>query len=549
MLRSLRIRNIALIRDIQLEFGEGLNILTGETGAGKSILIDCISLALGARLTREMREGSDGFVELHFNKDKKVEKKLGELGLKCGGDELVLTRTVSGGRSVARVGDENVTLSTLKAVASELIEIYAQHESALLLDESTHIEILDSYAGDEIAAVRADYDREYTEYRRALKAREDLNADEGSRSRDMDYLRFQISEIESADIKPGEDAKLEERFARMNSAERIIGALSKVDALLFEGMQPASEAVDEGSRILSGIAGEIPELESMTETLADAGALLGDLRRELNSYRDELDFSQEEFLLTSNRLDTINSIKAKYGGSIERVNDTLRECREKLDEYENYEAVKARADRELEAARASLYKAADKLTDGRKRAAREFEEKLETALLSLNFNRVSFEVVFGERDEPERNGADEVEFFISTNPGSPIAPLGRVASGGELSRIMLGIRTLDIRDSAGTLIFDEIDTGISGKTAHLVSEKLKTISEGGQLLCITHLPQIAARADVHLLIEKNVTDGMTSVSAKRLDDEGSVMELSRLLAGEDITEAVIENARELKKVK
>ena len=214
--------------------------------------------------------------------------------------------------------------------------------------------------------------------------------------------------------------------------------------------------------------------------------------------------------------------------------------------YENYEEAKERAQRELERSKKALVEAADKLTEFRKKAARSFEDKLSNALLSLNFNQVRFEVVFGERDEPEKNGADDVEFFISTNPGSPIAPLGRVASGGELSRIMLGIKTLDIRDAVGTIIFDEIDTGISGKTAHLVSEKLKSISAGAQLLCITHLPQIAARADVHLLIEKTVSEGTTSVSAKRLDHEGSVMELSRLLAGDRITDAVIENARELK---
>ena len=548
MLKRLRVKNIALIQDIELEFGEGLNILTGETGAGKSILIDCISLALGARLTGELKNSADGFVELCFKLDVKSTKRLENIGFSCEGDELVLTRTISGGKSGAKIGDESVTLSRLREISRELIDIYAQHESASLLDESTHIEILDSYAGDEIASVRAEYDERYAAYRKALKARAGLDEDEGTRSRDMDFLSFQISEIESAALKPGEDEKLEELFARMNSAQRTLSALSKVDALLFEGTHPASEAVDEGSRLLAQIAGENAELEGLSGTLSDVDALLCDLKRELNSYRDELDFSPEEYHETSGRLDTINGIKAKYGGTIENVNKALREYREKLSMYENYEEAKERAQRELERSKKALVEAADKLTEFRKKAARSFEDKLSNALLSLNFNQVRFEVVFGERDEPEKNGADDVEFFISTNPGSPIAPLGRVASGGELSRIMLGIKTLDIRDAAGTIIFDEIDTGISGKTAHLVSEKLKSISAGAQLLCITHLPQIAARADVHLLIEKTVSEGTTSVSAKRLDHEGSVMELSRLLAGDRITDAVIENARELKEV-
>ena len=553
MLYSLNVKNIALIDETGVEFGKGLNIFTGETGAGKSLVIGALTLALGGKLPKDIvrDETKDADIELVFYTDnKEVKAALSRADIGADEDSLIIRRHISSGRSVIKLNDSTVTAAAVKGITGSLIDIHGQHEHQKLLYGKNQLEILDSYAGESEAEVTEEYHKLYVNHREIVKKLSEADTDPSERLREAELLRFEINEIESAKLQPGEDEELEERFALMNNSLKLSVHASEAAALTGYDEDGASDRISRAIRSLGEIAHLDKRAEGLSEQLEEIDALLADFRKDLENYIGELKFSEEDFNLVRERLDLINTIKVKYGRSLSEVEAAADEKRRRLMELENFdETVKALKEEEQKTGQ-ELKRVGGRLSDIRHKAAAELEKKLKEELEELNFETVSFEInIATDEDEPKENGLDSVEFLISTNPGEKVKPLAQVASGGELSRVMLAIKTvLADSDKTDTLIFDEIDEGISGRTAQKVSESLQRIAKRHQVICITHLPQIAAMADHHFLISKGVEDGKTKTSLKELDHEESVKELSRLLGGAEITDKVVENAREMKKL-
>ena len=544
MLLELHVRNLALIERADVEFGEGLNILTGETGSGKSIFMGSVNMALGGKVPRDMvRKGAEyAYIELIFSVDEEKGKILRQMGVTPDEDGiLIISRKIMLSRSVSRINDETVTLGRLREITGLLLDIHGQHEHQSLLYRSKHLEILDCFAG--VEKMKKQLAEEYRRYCSLEEAAAGFRTDEETRRREADFLRFEVDEIEDAALKPGEEEELSRAYRRFMGSRKIVEALSVAYA--------AVTAVDVGEA-RKGVerAAEYEEtLEKLKDQLFDAEAILNDVAHEITSYLDNMVFDEEEFRRVESRLDLIHGLEAKYGSGTEAVLRALQEKKERLNELENYDGLKQKAEQELEESRERLDLLCEKLSERRKQAASGLAEKIRRSLLDLNFLDVEFEISFRKLDKYTAHGFDEVEFLISTNPGESVKPLGMVASGGELSRIMLAIKTvLADTDDVPTLIFDEIDTGISGRTAQKVSEKLAVISGSRQVICITHLPQIAAMADYHFEMAKEPKEAKTVTTIRRLDGRQQIVELARLLGGAEITDAVLQNAGEMKKL-
>ena len=544
MLLELHVRNLALIERADVEFGEGLNILTGETGSGKSIFMGSVNMALGGKVPRDMvRKGAEyAYIELIFSVDEEKGKILRQMGVTPDEDGiLIISRKIMPSRSVSRINDETVTLGRLREITGLLLDIHGQHEHQSLLYRSKHLEILDCFAG--VEKMKKQLAEEYRRYCSLEEAAAGFRTDEETRRREADFLRFEVDEIEDAALKPGEEEELSRAYRRFMGSRKIVEALSAAYA--------AVTAVDVGEA-RKGVerAAEYEEgLEKLKDQLFDAEAILNDVAHEITSYLDNMVFDEEEFRRVESRLDLIHGLEAKYGSGTEAVLRALQEKKERLNELENYDGLKQKAEQELEESRERLDLLCEKLSERRKQAASGLAEKIRRSLLDLNFLDVEFEISFRKLDKYTAHGFDEVEFLISTNPGESVKPLGMVASGGELSRIMLAIKTvLADTDDVPTLIFDEIDTGISGRTAQKVSEKLAVISGSRQVICITHLPQIAAMADYHFEMAKEPKEAKTVTTIRRLDGRQQIVELARLLGGAEITDAVLQNAGEMKKL-
>ena len=527
-----------------MEFGEGLNILTGETGSGKSIFMGSVNMALGGKVPRDMvRKGAEyAYIELIFSVDEEKGKILRQMGVTPDEDGiLIISRKIMPSRSVSRINDETVTLGRLREITGLLLDIHGQHEHQSLLYRSKHLEILDCFAG--VEKMKKQLAEEYRRYCSLEEAAAGFRTDEETRRREADFLRFEVDEIEDAALKPGEEEELSRAYRRFMGSRKIVEALSAAYA--------AVTAVDVGEA-RKGVerAAEYEEaLEKLKDQLFDAEAILNDVAHEITSYLDNMVFDEEEFRRVESRLDLIHGLEAKYGSGTEAVLRALQEKKERLNELENYDGLKQKAEQELEESRERLDLLCEKLSERRKQAASGLAEKIRRSLLDLNFLDVEFEISFRKLDKYTAHGFDEVEFLISTNPGESVKPLGMVASGGELSRIMLAIKTvLADTDDVPTLIFDEIDTGISGRTAQKVSEKLAVISGSRQVICITHLPQIAAMADYHFEMAKEPKEAKTVTTIRRLDGRQQIVELARLLGGAEITDAVLQNAGEMKKL-
>ena len=551
MLLHLHVKNLALIDEAEVDFTEGLNILTGETGAGKSILIGSINLALGQKASKSMiREHAEyAFVELVFEAGERTAEKLKQMDIFPDDGQVIISRKLTGNRSICKINGETCTVSMVKQAAFYLLDIHGQHEHQSLLYPEKQMEILDAYGKEEIQEKREQVQKDYETYKALRKELEQYEIDEEQKKRQMDFLAFEISEIEDAKLKVGEDEELEAQYRKMINAKRITESLSEVYELTGYEREGSSEQIGRAVRQLSQVSELDDDLKGIYETLNDIDALLSDFNRELSSYLSGFQFSQEEFLETEERLNLLNHLKSKYGASIEAVLEYKQEKEEEYEALEHFEQNQAELKRKIEEQETVLQKQCECLTKSRKKWAKSLEKEIIEGLQELNFLDVAFEIVFEEKAEFSSNGKDSICFFISTNPGEPKRELQKVVSGGELSRIMLAIKTIlaDI-DEKETLIFDEIDTGISGKTAWKVSEKMAVIAKSHQVLCITHLPQIAAQADSHFLIEKSVKELETQTKIWRLDEEKSVEELARMLGGESITETVLSNAREMKEM-
>lgn len=552
MLRSLHVKNLALIDEIEVEFGEGLNILTGETGAGKSIILGSVNLALGGRYTRDIiRDGADyGFVELTFEiRDPGQIERLKALDVFPEEGMVVLSRRLMEGRSVSRINGETVTMGLLREVSAVLIDIHGQHEHQSLLYKKNHLEILDAFAREEGAGCRQAVQEAYRDYRACEKELEEVSMDESQRAKEMAFLEFEVEEIEKAALQEGEDEELESAYRRMANGRKIAGSALEAYRYTSEDPDSASENLSRAIRALSEAAECDEGARQLQEQLVEVDSLLNDFNRELSDYSKSCEYSEEELYETENRLNEINRLKVKYGGTVGEILAYQEQQAGKLEKLQDYEAYLAGLEKKAREAEALLAKACRSLSQVRKSQAAILEEAVQKGLEELNFVDVRFEIHFEELKSYTGNGTDDVEFMISLNPGQPLRPLKDVASGGELSRIMLAIRTVMARrDDIETLIFDEIDVGISGRTAQKVSEKMALIGKTHQVICITHLAQIAAMADAHYVIEKTVEEMVTRTRIRRLTEEDSVRELARILGGARITEAVLTNAREMKEL-
>lgn len=553
MLVNLHVKNMALIDEIEVDFSEGLNILTGETGAGKSILLGSMQLVLGGKVSRDMiRSGAEyALVELLFAvENPKTRKLLEEMDLELEDGELLLSRKITESRSVGRINGQTCTVAQMKQAASLLLDIHGQHEHQSLLYPKKQLEIVDAYAGERGNGAKEQVQRAYEEYRECKIALESMNLDEEGRNREKAFLEFEIEEIEKAALVPGEDLELERDYRRMNNSRRIMEALGKAhEATGYDSYSGAGEQVGTALQQLLAVTEYDEGLLDLTAMLTDIDSLLGDFNRELSTYMADSTFEEEEFYETEKRLDLLNGLKSKYGSSIGQVLEYQEKQQKKLEELEAYEQTYQRLTQKLKEKEEILEKASYELSKIRKEYGKELEIAIISGLKDLNFLDVDFEIAFTKNNHYTPSGYDQVEYRISTNPGESKKPFGKVVSGGELSRIMLAIKALLAdKDEIETLIFDEIDTGISGRTAQKVSEKLEYIGRSRQVLCITHLPQIASMADAHYEITKQVENGQTVSRISPLDEEASIKELARMLGGAKVTQTVLEGAKEMKEL-
>lgn len=554
MLNSLHVKNLALIQETEVEFGNGLNILTGETGAGKSIIIGSINLALGAKADKDMiRTGAESaFIELVFTLESETQReKCRELMLDMEDDTLVITRKITAGRSLCRANGETVTAKQLKELAGVLIDVYGQHEHQSLTAEKKQFEILDNFCGEELAGIKRELAGEYKRYRELLREWEDADTDSVSRQKESDLIEFELKEIGEAQLVVEEDEQLEADYRRMANGSKILENVSAAAYLLgnTEG-DSISELTGRALRELKSVESYDEALSDLTEQLSQIEGLVLDVRRELSDYREGLEFEPEEFERTQRRLDLVNHLKSKYGNTIEAVLDYEARQSERLKKLSNYDVYLENLRGEIDAARETLLSLCRKASAVRSGQAKILEEKMLEALHDVNFLEVEFQIeVRSDEEQIRADGFDEVTFLISTNPGEPVRPLANVASGGELSRIMLGLKTVMAeKDAVDTLIFDEIDAGISGKTAWQVSKKLALLGREHQIICITHLAQIAAMADIHFKIEKKQQENHTATGIFRLNATESTNELARLLGSDLLTEAAVSNAKEMKEL-
>ena len=552
MLHNLYVKNLALIDEIEVEFKEGLNILTGETGAGKSIILGSINLALGGRYSSDIlrNEEEPGYVELtFFVEDEAQIQLLKALDVYTKEGMVTLSRKMIGKRSVSKINGETVSISQLKEVAEILIDIHGQHEHQSLLYKKNHLIILDEFEKDTIKDVKMQVADAYQSYKKYKEELQEANLDEKERNKELSFLAFEINEIQEANLKEHEDEELEEQYRRMVNGKKITANLEEAHGYTASASHNASDALSRAIYCLQDAARYDEKANELYAQLSEVDSLLNDFNRELSDYSSSFEFSEEDFYEVEKRLNEINHLKSKYGNTIQEILTYCEEKEETLRKLQDYDSYLEELRRNLADAEEKVSALSLQLSKMRQEASKELTKAIRDGLLDLNFLDVQFEMVFTGTDHYTSAGTDEVEFMISMNPGEPIRSLGDVASGGELSRIMLAIKTVMAeKDRIETLIFDEIDVGISGRTAQKVSEKMAVIGRNHQVICITHLAQIAAMADAHFAIEKKVADGKTRTNISLLNKEEEIDELARILGGAEITEKVRESAAEMKEL-
>lgn len=547
MLLSLRIKNYALIESEEIEFGSGLNILTGETGAGKSIILGALALALGEKANKEAlrNEADEALVEAIFSIDSdEMKEKLAELDVETYDDQVILTRKISATRAKAMINGESVPSQKLHTVGSLLLNIFGQHEHQTLLKKEKHMEIIDTFGGDELSKVKKEVEDAYSCYIKLKDEYESMLLENTNRDKDLLYLNHEVEEISNANLKVGEDEEVENEYRRMKNSQKIMEAVG--DAY--------SRTSDEGASGLLGMA--LSSLQKALEydeslsdaysVLSDADGLLNDFNRTIGDYISDASFDGAHFQEIESRLDLINNLKSKYGSTIEAILETLDEKQKEIEKIENYDGYLEKLRADLKQAESDYLAVADKLTEIRKASRDKLLEMVRFNLADLNFSNTEVEMPFERSEIFRKNGLDTGELLVSLNAGEPLRALREVASGGELSRISLAIKTcVASKEETETMIFDEVDTGISGRTAQKVAEKMVMLSRTAQIICITHLPQIACMADSHFVVEKEVIDGSTISFIKKLYNNDIVEELSRMLSGDVVTEITRDNAREM----
>lgn len=549
MLENLHVKNLALIEEEDITFLDGLHILSGETGAGKSIILGALGLALGGKVSKDMLRdpGKEALVEAVFRITRDSQRKqLAELDIEPYDDEVILSRKITESRSVAKINGEMVPAIKMKEVGDIFLDIHGQNDHQSLLHKKKHLEMLDEYAKNEVGPLKERMQTAYKTYAAKQQEWKEANQLDGDREREISFLEYEIKEITEANLEIGEDARFENQYRRLSNSKRIMEALSEAYQQT-SGSDGASEQVGRAVQRLHQILSYDEALEPMFESLNDIDSLLSDFNRDLSQYMAEAEFDEEMFAQIDGRLNEINRLKDKYGATIEDILATKQEKEDRLEKLMHHEAYLAKLTQALNDAKKEAEDVAFALSGMRKRYAKELSGKVEEALMDLNFLDVHFSMEFLQTDHIGADGYDDAQFMIRTNPGEPIRPLKDIASGGEMSRIMLAIKTvLAEHDDIDTLIFDEIDAGISGRTAQAVSEKLHLVAKEHQVICITHLPQIAAMADHHYLIQKDVVGNETISSIEALSYHDSIKELARMLGGTTITQTVLDNAKEMK---
>ena len=547
MLEHVSIKNFAVVKSASVDLGPGLNIFTGETGAGKSVIIEAVSMGLGSRADSDyIRTGEDkAEITLVFSDvPSEVTDALSELGIEP--DEvLILKREISPGKSLCRANGSIVPLSQMSRICRSLADIHGQYDHQYLLNKDRHMGVLDAFAGSSIAVALEETEKHYGEYVRASSELMELRRGMSDARRQKELYAYELSEIEAASVAPDEDSSLQERIELMQNSASIYEDLSSAYELIYSGDGDALSALGSALSRLEDAGRFSKDIRAAADTLSEAYYSVDDLRSSLRHLRDSVNYSQEELDESIERLELINGLKRKFGGSIESMYEYADKAREQLAVIENADERIAALEAEISAARRAYDEAADELSSKRKSAAIKLQELVTKELKDLSFEQADLLVSF-EEGPVTAKGKDSIEFLISPNRGEAPRPLAKIASGGELSRIMLALkRIIGDTDGIPTMIFDEIDTGISGSAAGAVGEKLKAISEGRQVVCITHLPQIAGMGDHHYKIVKSSDDERTMSEIIELDIEGRVEEISRLLSGAQITEAARAQAKEL----
>ena len=534
MIRYLSIKNFATIENTEIEFNDGLNIITGETGAGKSIVIEAVSLALGSRAdTTFIRSGADKAVIQMIAEHK--------------GSEYVITRQISSsGKNICRINDEVVTLGHLSMVCKKLADIHGQYDHQSLLNPEYHIKLLDLYHKDKILPAKETVKKLYENYSMLKMQLRNITLKSEKNKREQDFMQFELDELKDASLRTGEDEELEEKISLLQNSEKIYENLTGAYQISSEDEYSVISALKKISDMVTETAPYSSELEELSERLNELYYDFEDICSSIRDSRDNAVFSPEELDAYISRIETINRLKNKHGKSIVQLLSYQEELEKTLSELENSDEIQEELKKQLSKCENALTASCEKLSAARKQAAEELEKEITRELKQLNFNDAEFSISFTEADTFSPEGTDIAEFMISTNRGEPLKPLSRIASGGEMSRIMLAFKKIvGDYDEIPTMIFDEIDSGISGITASIVGKKLCEISENHQIICITHLPQIAAFGEHNYKIQKSSDDKMTYTTVSALSENEKTNEIARLLGGANITDTTLKSAKEL----
>lgn len=552
MLVNLHVKNLAIIDEIEVDFSEKMNVLTGETGAGKSIIIGSVNLALGQKTPKDIiRKGAEyALAEIVFRIDSPQQQELlEEMGISLEENEIVISRKITQNRSVNRINGESVTLAMIRRVADAMIDIHGQNEQQSLLHMSKHMEIVDRYARDRMGDRLEKMAKNYQEYRKLSQELSDSEIPEEERLREVSFMRYELEEIEQAHLVSGEEEALEQQYRTLSNASDIAQGLGEIYGMTGEGSSTASEQLNRSLRILHRLSEFSPRMEEFSAQLSEIDSLLTDFNRDVSGYMEDFETGGEQLGQVESRLNQVRMIKSKYGATTSQVEEYARTLQEKLARYEEYEEYRNALEKQIAEKEETMQRLSEEISQIRKEVSKTLEKEITKALNELNFLQVQFEIAVRPTEQFSANGKDEIEFMLSTNPGMDKKPLGQAASGGELSRIMLAVKAvLAQHDEIPTLIFDEIDVGISGRTAQMVAEKMAYIGGTHQVICISHLAQIAAMADTHYLIEKKNEKEHTSTQIRLLDQKESIQELARISGGVEITDSVRESAAEMKQM-
>jgi len=534
MISHISIRNFAIIENTEISFYDGLNVITGETGAGKSIVIEAISLALGSRAdTAFVRSGRD--------------KAVIQLVSSSCGEEMIITREISAaGKSLCKINGEIVTLAQLSRTCKEIADIHGQYDHQSLLNQENHINILDSYDSKAVSRLKAEVQSLFSKYNETKNKLAGITANHEDNLNKRGFMRYELDEIRKAGLAKGEDETLKNEISLLQNSEKIYQNLSNAYEISYAGVNSSLDGLKKSLSMLLEIGGYSKEISGVAEEFQEAYYKLEDLCRDIRNIRDRISFSEEDLEAALSRLDLIDSLKRKYGGSIEKALKYAEDIEDRLSYIENIDEAKESLSMELGTLEADLKRSSEELSALRKDCAKELERQILSELMELNFNDASLSIDIARENSYSSSGVDKVEFLLSANKGEALKPLSKIASGGEMSRIMLAFKKIIADyDDIPTMIFDEIDSGVSGITASIVGKKLRQIAENHQVICITHLPQIAAFGKHNYKIQKDSDDNMTYTTVAELDEDAKILEVARLLGGINITGKTIENAREL----